>query len=166
MRLFYIGVTLLCGTYAVGHAEERLAEKPQCATLVAKVVQATNATFDRYSPSGQNVFLTVSGTKSGIMIECNQPGGQGAGVSLGFDGAYPSNAWFALAVRAGAVETGAAPARLEAAIRKCHLSALKDKKWEMGEIELPRAKVECQAFTRDGGGVSLSIWQVLSAGGL
>lgn len=60
MRSFYIGVTLLCGTYAVGHAEERLAEKPQCATLVAKVVHAINATFDRYSPSGQNVFLSVS----------------------------------------------------------------------------------------------------------
>jgi hypothetical protein len=35
--------------------------------------------------------------------------------------------------------------------------ALKDKT-ELADIEIPNAKIECQAFTRDGGGVNISIW--------
>jgi hypothetical protein len=38
-----------------------------------------------------------------------------------------------------------------------HRSALKDKT-ELVDIEIPNAKIECQAFTRDGGGVNISIW--------
>lgn len=79
------------------------------------------------------------------------------GISLNWDAAFPSAAWFALAVKAGSAVTGEAPEKLEAAIRKCHRDALKDR-LESSELELANAKIECQAFVRDRGGTSISIW--------
>jgi hypothetical protein len=60
-------------------------------------------------------------------------------------------------VKAGKAVTGVDLKELELASRQCHRSALKDKT-ELADIEIPNAKIECQAFTRDGGGVNISIW--------
>ncbi|HVI78886.1 MAG TPA: hypothetical protein VM715_12140, partial [Candidatus Acidoferrum sp.] len=46
---------------------------------------------------------------------------------------------------------------LNKAIRDCHRAALKDKS-ELSGLDVPQAKIECQAFTRDGGGTTVSIW--------
>ena len=36
-------------------------------------------------------------------------------------------------------------------------AALKDKS-EQADMDIPNARLECQAFTRDGGGVNIHIW--------
>jgi hypothetical protein len=46
---------------------------------------------------------------------------------------------------------------LETASHKCHRAALKDKS-ELADVDIPNAKIESQAFTRDGGGVNVHIW--------
>jgi hypothetical protein len=47
--------------------------------------------------------------------------------------------------------------KLELASRQCQRPALKDKT-ELAALDIPNAKIECQVFTRDGGGVNISIW--------
>ena len=69
---------------------------------------------------------------------------------------YPDNAWFAFAAKAGFAVTGVEPKRIEAAIRLCHRRALKD---ETDEVEIPNAKIECQASTDESDpGFSVDVW--------
>jgi hypothetical protein len=60
-------------------------------------------------------------------------------------------------LKAGKAVTGANLKKLESASRQCYRSALKDKT-ELADMEIPNAKIECQAFTRDLGGMNISIW--------
>jgi hypothetical protein len=53
--------------------------------------------------------------------------------------------------------TGVDLKELESASRQCHRSVFKDKT-ELAGIEIPNATIECRAFTRDGGGINISIW--------
>jgi hypothetical protein len=80
-----------------------------------------------------------------------------AGIYLSWDGPFPSNSWFHLAAAAGHAVTGKDLPSLNKAIRDCHRAALKDKS-ELSGLDVPQAKIECQAFTRDGGGTTVSIW--------
>jgi len=60
---------------------------------------------------------------------------------------FPPNEWFRLLAKAGEAVTGADLKKLESASPQCHRSALQDRT-ELAYIEIPSAKIECQAFTR------------------
>ncbi|MGY0573243.1 hypothetical protein ACTGJ9_020875 [Bradyrhizobium sp. RDM12] len=78
-------------------------------------------------------------------------------ISLNWDASgFPPNEWFALAATAGNAVTAVDLEKLEAAARRCHRAALKDES-ELARIELREAAIECQAFTRDGGGVVVDV---------
>jgi len=125
---------------------------PECKEIIARVVEITGASFDRLSPSGVNVFLRHPLSKE-MVLSCPNHA-----ISVSWDkNAYPDNAWFAFAAKAGFAVTGVEPKRIEAAIRLCHRRALKDDT-ETDEVEIPNAKIECQASTEDGGGVSVDVW--------
>ena len=131
---------------------ERAADSAECKGIIARLIEATNASFDHYSPSGDNVFLKGPD----MVLSCTSH--RLTGISLTWDASgFPSNAWFALLAKAGKAVTSVDLKRLESASRQCHRSTLKDKT-ELADIEIPNAKIECQAFTRDGGGVNISIW--------
>jgi hypothetical protein len=131
---------------------ERAADSPECKGIIARLIEATNASFDHYSPSGENVFLK----NPDMVLSCTNH--RLTGISFGWDvSGFPSNAWFGLLAKAGKAVTGVDLKKLESASRQCHHSALKDKT-ELADIDIPNAKIECQAFTRDGGGVNISIW--------
>jgi hypothetical protein len=131
---------------------ERAADSAECKGIIARLIEATNASFDRYSPSGDNVFLKGPD----IVLSC--PSHRLTGISLTWDvSGFPPNAWFGLLAKAGKAVTGVDLKKLESASRQCHRSALKDKT-ELADVETPNAKIECQAFTRDGGGVVISVW--------
>ena len=131
---------------------ERAADSAECKGIIARLIEATNASFDHYSPSGDNVFLKGPD----MVLSCTSH--RLTGISLTWDASgFPSNAWFALLAKAGKAVTSVDLKRLESASRQCHHSALKDKT-ELADIDIPNAKIECQAFTRDGGGVNISIW--------
>ena len=68
----------------------------------------------------------------------------------------PPNRWFVLLAAAGSAVTGVDPKRLEAGAHTCHRATLKNTS-ELAELDLKEAKIECQAFTRDGGGVVIDI---------
>lgn len=131
---------------------ENGAQTVECKQITAGLIEATNASFDHYSPSGNNVFFK----NPEMVLSCMTH--RLTGVSLGWDeSGFPPNAWFGLLARAGKAVTGVDVNTLEAASRKCHRAALKDES-ELADIDIPNAKIECQAFTRDGGGVNIHIW--------
>ena len=131
---------------------ERAVDSAECKGILARLLEATNASFDHYSPSGDTVFLR----SPKIVLSCKSH--RFTGISLMWDASdFPPNTWFGLLVKAGKAVTGVDLKELESASRQCHRSALKDKT-ELADIEIPNAKIECQAFTRDGGGVNISIW--------
>ena len=132
-------------------ANERAADSVECKAIIARLIEATNASFDHYSPSGDNVFLK----SPDFLVSCTNH--RLTGVSLSWDeSGYPPNRWFDLVAKAAKALTGVELKKLQAAIRKCHQMALKDKT-EIGDLDIPNAKIECQAFTRDGGGVYMSV---------
>ena len=131
---------------------ERAADSAECKGIIARLLEATDASFDHYSPSGESVFFRSP--KSVLSCASHRH----AGISLTWDASgFPPNDWFGLLAKAGKAVTGADLKELESASRQCHRSALKDRT-ELTDIEIPNAKIECQAFTRDGGGVNISIW--------
>jgi hypothetical protein len=131
---------------------ERAVDSAECKGIIARLLAATNASFDHYSPSGDTVFLR----SPKIVLSCKSH--RFTGISLMWDASgVPPNAWFGLLVKAGKAVTGVDLKELESASRQCHRSALKDKT-ELADIEISNARIECQAFTRDGGGVNISIW--------
>jgi hypothetical protein len=133
---------------ALAGTSEGGAQSSECKEITARLIEATNADFDHYSPSGNNVFLK----KPDMVLSCMSH--RLSGVSLTWNSSgFPSNEWFGLLARAGKAVTGVDAKTLEAASRKCHRAALRDKS-ELADLDIPNAKIECQAFTRDGGGVN------------
>jgi hypothetical protein len=131
---------------------ERAAESSTCKGIIARILEATDESFDHYSPTGEYVFFR---NRKSVLI-CT--GDRHAGISFTWDaGGFPPNEWFGLLATAGKAVTGADLKDLESASRGCYRSALKDKP-EPANLEIPNAKIECQAFTSGGGGLNISIW--------
>src|SRR6202035_1467892 len=128
---------------------ERAADAAECKGIIARLLEATDESFDHYSPSGEYVFFR--NRKS--VLSCTDD--RHAGSSFTWDsGGFPPNEWFGLLATAGKAVTGADLKDLESASRGCYRSALKDKP-EPAAMEIPNAKIECQAFTSDGGGLNI-----------
>jgi hypothetical protein len=155
MRLCGAAITILFAfvmTSGFAAPPERAADSAECKGIIARLLEATDATFDHYSPSGESVFFRSP--KSVLSCTSHRP----IGISFTRDASgFPPNEWFRLLAKAGKAVTGADLKKLESASRQCHRSALQDRT-ELAYIEIPSAKIECQAFTRDGGGVNISIW--------
>jgi hypothetical protein len=131
---------------------ERAADSAECKGIIARLLEATDESFDHYSPSGENVFFR--NRKS--VLSCK--GHRHAGISLTWDaGGFPPNEWFGLLAKAGKAVTGADLKELESASRQCYRSALKDKT-DLADMQIPGAKIQCRDFTLDGDGINISIW--------
>jgi hypothetical protein len=135
----------------------RLADGPECKALRDRMMQATGAEFRRVSPSGERVFL-YHPISDEINLSCAAHGST-PDVFIGWDkGASPSKAWVALAVKVGQAVTNEPAKALRDGIEKCYHDALKDPTTEMADVELPKSKIECQAFARDGGAGSMTFF--------
>jgi hypothetical protein len=136
---------------AAAQAGEGTAETSECKEIAARLVGLTGTHFDHFSPSHGSVFF-----KNPDMVLICDPKFV-TYVALNWDeSGFPPNKWFGLLATAGYAVTGADPKRLEAGAHRCHRSALKDAS-ELSQLELKDAVVECQAFTRNGGGVVIDI---------
>lgn len=132
-------------------AGERSAETPECKEITARIIERTNTHFDHFSPSRGSVFFK----RPDMVLICDPK--FVTYVSLNWDASgFPPNDWFALAATAGSAVTGVDRTKLETAAHRCHRAALKDES-ELARIEFRDAAVDCQAFTRDGGGVNIDI---------
>jgi hypothetical protein len=131
---------------------ENSAESSTCKGIIARLLEATDESFDHYSSTGEYVFFR--NRKS--VLSCQ--GDRRAGISFTWDaGGFPPNEWFGLVAKAGKAVTGADLQELGSASRECYRSALKEKP-EPADTEIPNAKIECLAFTSGGGGLNISIW--------
>lgn len=151
-RLAYSAlIAFFLGSFQTATAGEGSAETPECKEITARIIERTNARLDHFSPSGGSVFFK----RPDMVLICDPK--FVTYISLNWDASgFPSNEWFALAASAGNAVTGADRTKLEAAAHRCHRAALKDKS-ELASVYLHDATVDCQAFTRDGGGVNVEI---------
>jgi hypothetical protein len=130
---------------------EKGTESAECKGIVARLLAATDETFDHYSPSGENVFFR---NRKGV-LSCTSY--RHASISFTWDTVgFPPDEWFGLLAKAGKAVTGADLNRLISASRECYRSALKAST-ELADIEIANAKIECQAFAFDNGKMNISI---------
>jgi hypothetical protein len=118
---------------------ERTVDSAECKGITARLLEATNASFDHYSPSGDIVYFR----SPKIVLSCKSH--RFTGISLTWDASvFPPNAWFGLLAKAGKAVTGVDLKELESASRQCHRSALKDKT-ELAGVENPQRdnRVSC-----------------------
>jgi hypothetical protein len=130
------------------------AEMQPCKTITTKIVSATNARFEQFSELGTRVLFEHPSARD-LSLSCTAP--EKIGVYVRWDGAEPPAAFFDLATKAGVATTGELMSTLGMAIRNCHRAALQGRT-EFAAAETPMSKIECQAFTREGGGTSVSVW--------
>lgn len=128
----------------------------QCDILISEIVQSTDAEFVRFSPSGKNAFLAHPYMDS-FTVECSAPSRPLISAYWSRN-AFPPNQFFAaIAVAAERVVTSERADRIEAGLRHCSRTALRQRGSEMASIMVGAARIGCHSFTRDGGSVGLSI---------
>jgi hypothetical protein len=127
----------------------------ECDVMVAKLVSEQGVRFERRTASGY-IHLKHPLVESAV-IDCSRPVG-GPSLSMSFDGAFPSAAFFDLLSQAGAVVMSKPVTIVRQSSQRCHRTALKDSD-ELAQIRAGGLQIECQSFTRDGGGTIISIFQ-------
>jgi hypothetical protein len=142
---------LLLVLFSSAHAGEGTAETSECKVITASLIERTNTHFDHFSPSRGSVFFK----NPDMVLVCDPKFSTFVALTWNASG-FPPNNWFVLLAEAGAAVTGADPKRLEASAHRCHRAALKDSN-EQSQLELKDAIIDCDAFTRDGGGVLIHI---------
>jgi hypothetical protein len=130
------------------------AEAPPCKAVTTKILRATNARFEQFSELGTRVLFAHPSARD-LSLSCTST--DKIGVFVRWDAAEPPAAFFDLATKAGVATTGELMSTLGMAIRNCHRAALQGCT-EFAATETPMSKIECQAFTREGGGTSVSVW--------
>ena len=133
------------------------AKAATCDAMVADIVEKAGAHFNHYSPSGQNAFFDVPSIGFHLHLSYGQ-----IPQLVSVDGswnqnAFPPNQFFKTLAAARTVVTSETASKLEGAIRKCYKAALADTS-ELSSLDVGTAHIEYQAFTRDGGGVEMSIF--------
>jgi hypothetical protein len=94
-------VLLFAITAANAGTLEMGAHTAECKEVTARLIEATNATFNHYSPSGNNAFFK----KPDMVLSCMSH--RVTGISLTWDeGGFPPNAWFGLLAKAGRAVSG------------------------------------------------------------
>ncbi|MDF3935339.1 hypothetical protein [Pseudomonas citronellolis] len=78
-------------------------------------------------------------------------------VQITWDGANPDGEFFALVGRLGHTVTGQKPAQVIQAAKTCRKQALQDG-GEISQVEQPGMAIECQAFARDGGSTTITVY--------
>lgn len=77
--------------------------------------------------------------------------------TLNWNGALPLREFYVLAAKGGSIVHDEAEKLLAKAVGRC-IQAAHRSPTELANVLSPKARLECQAFTRDGGGASVSIW--------
>lgn len=137
---------------------DRGADSAECKGIVARLLEATDESFDHYSPSGEEVFFR---NRSSV-LSCS--GYRRAAISFTWDaGGFPPNEWFGLLAKAGKAVTGADLNELLSGSRECSRSVLKDKT-EVADMKISNAKIECRVVTlgRRGMNIRISLDDTLS----
>jgi hypothetical protein len=156
---------VICATQAFAGDCYHPVDSAECKEITARLLEATNAMFDRYGLTRSTIFLKhPNPIITDMVLSCGFPCSSSAaknhhytGIGLAFEGAFPPNGWFAVAAKAGRAVTGENIEVLDQGMRQCQREALKSET-ESADLETPNARIECQAFTHDGGRAAVDIW--------
>jgi len=98
-----LAITILCVfgmTSGFAAPIERAVDSAECKGIIARLLEATEVSFDHYSPSGESVFFR----NPKIVLSCKSH--RFTGISLTWDASgFPPNAWFWLLVKGGKAVT-------------------------------------------------------------
>jgi hypothetical protein len=130
--------------------------RPECKMLVAKLI-SSGAEYDRMTDSGISASVFLKDRHIGwFTLYCGATSDM-TDIDANSETAHPPQQWFDGVARLGSILTGEISNKLDTGMKKCQQAALKDKT-ELATADTPKAHLECQAFTRDGGDVVMSVW--------
>jgi hypothetical protein len=136
----------------------------RCAVGAQLLAQMTGAAAGRQTNSV--VFLNYPGIDE-ASFGCPFGPKQTTDVFVGWDGTgVPPRGVVDFFVRAGEALTGAPAPEIRGALNGCVLDALKPASGELSDREFGGVKIECQAFLRDGGGGTATVYQRFGDGPL
>ena len=138
-------------------ANDALAD--ECAALAVEVSGATNAAIVRRS--GGDVVFLKHGLADSSSIACRSMISPSFFISE--DRAYPKPGFFDYAGLAGSIVARSTVENVRSGALKCVTAALKSKD-EVADMVQNGVSFECQAFTRDGGAVSVNIFRRKNSG--
>jgi hypothetical protein len=99
---------------------------------------------------------------SEVSIDCPTSYGAPIDLDVNWHDAYPPASFYAFAGRAGHIVTGATVRDAAEGTRRCVQMALGASD-EHGQLTFGTAYFECQAFSRDGGGADIAIFNAKNA---
>ncbi|QIE87020.1 hypothetical protein [Pseudomonas nitroreducens] len=144
MRMEFGVVAALCLT-------AQLAQAADCATVLEKTASERHLTN---IGNGETHAHFRDGPQIQVSVGCElgKPN-----VQVSWDGGSPDKAFYDLVGRLGQAVSGSKPSQVVQAAKSCRQQALQDG-GEIGQVEQPGLAVECQAFSRDGGGTTISVY--------
>jgi hypothetical protein len=131
-----------------------LARAAQCAAEARRIATHVGASVDRQTRS---VVILKHPAVSEISIGCPFADSGNVDLYIAWDKARPNVITMNVITSAGNFLTGSAPVAILKEVNNCVTEALKPKAQEFAERDFQQTKIECQAFSRDGGGGSVTI---------
>lgn len=134
----------------------------QCLQAAVDLANNMGAHIGRQTSS--IVTVEASGTISSIAVGCPKLGMESIDLTVSWDKhARPASDAVQFFTKAGEYLTGAKSQELGQELAKCVDQALKPASHEISNREFRGAKIDCQAFARDGGGGSATLYRRFGA---
>ena len=154
-------LNLFCIIVALTVTETTSRAADDCDLLAVKIAASyRGASVERRTEA--NIILFRHPQIGGFQLLCPGFPGQNPAVTLSADTAYPSAYFWEAIGNLGALVTQKSKNSILAGAQQCDRTALTSKD-ELAEIESDGLKVECQAFTRDGGGTLVTLYKIQGA---
>jgi hypothetical protein len=148
-----IGVT--SATNAFSDDSRRPIDEPVCVDIIGRILRIPLVKLDRYEADGGTAVFRHPLTD--ISLKCGSLYTPPITIVVGWRaGPSPSEPWYTLAMLAGNVATGANPVDIDQDIRDCINTAESDKTAAAVWV-VSKATIQCNAFQRDGDGVTVTI---------
>ncbi len=129
-------------------------EAGSCRGIVDHVAAATGARLDHISFSGAFAVLLHRDLEE-LAVSCPTES-RATSIEGDLQSAYPQPGFFRTLAQAGAVLVDEPVPVVEAALRRCYQSAIRDDD-ETGVVQTGSLHVECQAYLREDGDMMISV---------
>lgn len=129
------------------------ADAASCDSIPYKLNQISQLTQSKQT-EGEQTTEYNSGLNATLSLSCS-PGG--SNIAITWDGPTPDYTFYNLVGTAGNLVTQRPASEVVKYSKQCRQEALKDNN-EIATIERKGLAIECQAFKRDGGGTTITVF--------
>lgn len=150
MNRFFL-CSLLSSVFYLGGLGSAYASS--CDSILAILQKEHHLKMVKQSESKQNTEY-LDGPNIALSLSCaiGTPN-----IAVTWDGPAPDKAFYDLVGRTGSLVSNSSAADVVKASKQCRQQALKDES-EIATVEQKGLAIECQAFTRDGGGTTITVF--------